>query len=92
MTVIEQEELFVSLKNSHPAWTDKFCSGYVAGVVDEATQSKPKAELARRRTELDHYALGYLTGFAMHRGQDAETEPWFGFVGNLVKGLKDAES
>ena len=28
---------------------------------------------------------GYLAGFAVHRGVDAEREPWFSFIGGLVR-------
>jgi hypothetical protein len=34
---------------------------------------------------LDDYGLGYLMGFAMRRGPDAEIEPWFGLIGLLVE-------
>ena len=90
MTADEQESLYASLKKAHPDWTDQFCSGYVSGVMDEETREKPNSIFTRRIGGLDHYALGYLVGFALHRGQDVEMEPWFRFVGLLVKGLQDA--
>jgi hypothetical protein len=92
LTAEEQEKLYASLKLHHPDWTDQFCSGYVSGVMDESIRTKPNPLFTKRRANLDHYALGYLTGFAVHRGSDVETEPWFNFVGLLVKGLRDETS
>jgi hypothetical protein len=92
MRADEQEKMFASLKQAHPDWTDQFCSGYVAGVADEDHRPKPNSILTKRVGGLDHYALGYLTGFAMHRGEDCELEPWFKFIGLLVKGLRDVKA
>lgn len=90
MTADEQEVLYASLKKHHPDWTDQFCSGYLSGVMDEEVRPRPNPVYSRRSVDLDHYTLGYLTGFALHRGQDCEMEPWFRFVGLLVRGLNDA--
>ena len=84
MTVAEQEALFKSLKEAHPKWTNKFCSGYVAGVVDEARHEQPENTFVKDADLLDPYALGYITGFAVHRGSDAELEPWFENVTRFV--------
>lgn len=88
MIVQEQEQLFAALKEAHPAWTPRFTSGYVHGVNDESCRTRPKSSFVREAAVLDHYALGYLTGFALHRGVDAELEPWFGFVSLLVGDVK----
>ena len=85
MTSVEQEALFKQLKQSHPGWTDRFTSGYVAGVVAEGLREKPDRVQADAARLLDHYALGYLTGFAVHRGSDVEQESWFNYVGLLVE-------
>lgn len=85
MTAREQEELFKTLKVKHPGWTDRFASGYVAGVVAEGLREKPDRVQVDSAHLLDHYALGYLTGFAVHRGSDVEQEGWFSYVGLLVE-------
>ena len=85
MTALEQEALFKQLKQSHPGWTDRFTSGYVAGVVAEGLRASPERIQVDSAHLLDHYALGYLTGFAVHRGSDVEQEGWFNYVGLLVE-------
>ena len=85
MTALEQETLFKQLKAKHAGWTDRFTSGYVAGVVAESLRFSPERIQVDEARELDHYALGYLTGFAVHRGSDVEQETWFGYVGLLVE-------
>jgi len=85
MTSKEQEALFKQLKEKHSGWTDRFTSGYVAGVVAEALRPNPDRIQVDSAHDLDHYALGYLTGFAVHRGSDVEQEGWFSYVGLLVE-------
>jgi hypothetical protein len=85
MTAADREKFFRDLQTAHPAWTPKFCSGYVHGADDEVAREVPHAEYIRRIADLDHYALGYLTGFAVHRGADCEMEKWFGAVAGLVE-------
>ena len=85
MTSVQQEQLFKELKAKHPGWTDRFTSGYVAGVVAEGLREKPDRLQVDSAHLLDHYALGYLTGFAVHRGSDVEQESWFNYVGLLVE-------
>ena len=87
MTHAEQEALFATLRATHTDWSTQFVSGYVAGVVDEGIKTRPSSSLIHRR---DQYAVGYLVGFAVHRGSDVEEAGWFGFVGDLVKGLRSA--
>lgn len=84
MTPPEQEKLFADLREMHPNWTARFCSGYVHGAQDETKQRKPRSGMLVDARHLDHYALGYLTGFAVHCGPDAEQESWFGFAGMLI--------
>ena len=81
----EQETFFAELRIEHPAWTIQFCSGYVAGVLDESMRPNPKSALVKDAAHLDHYALGYLLAFAIHRGPDCESEPWYNVVGLLVE-------
>jgi hypothetical protein len=87
MTATEQESMFKLLQRVHPTWSTYFVSGYIHGVQDEGLRPKPQGLYIRDARRLDQYALGYLIGFALHRGTDAESEPWFGFVGELVKDL-----
>jgi hypothetical protein len=72
--------MFTDLRSAHPGWTLKFTSGYCHGAQDEAIRKKPLGVYLYGAKYLDHYALGYFTGFATHRGPDAELEPWFGYV------------
>jgi hypothetical protein len=88
MTNVESERLYADLKRTHVGWTDKFTSGYVHGAADAEVRTRPQTIEVDRAAHLEHYALGYLTGFAMHSGSDVETEKWFGYVGLLVEGLK----
>ena len=85
MTARELEALFKQLKQTHPGWTDRFTSGYIAGVVAEGLREKPDRIQVDKAREIDHYALGYLTGFAVHRGSDVEQESWFSYCGLLVE-------
>jgi hypothetical protein len=77
MSPAEQEKLFAVLKAAHPDFPDRFISGYVHGAADEAERKHPKGEFKSSAKVLDLYAVGYLTGFAVHRGPDAQLEPWF---------------
>jgi hypothetical protein len=81
----EQEQLFKKLQVLHPQWPNRFISGYVAGAQDEDRHAQPSAIQRQKAVELDHYALGYLVGFAMYRGPDAEAEPWFHLIGLIVE-------
>ena len=85
MTPKEQEALYRDIHAVHPQWPPRFLSGYVHGAVDEENYRTPRSEMVHNAHDLDHYALGYLTGFAMRRGQDAETELWFDFVALIVR-------
>lgn len=85
MTPQEQEAMFTQLKALHPRWPDRFISGYVAGAQDEDNRPQPSAIYRQTAMELDHYALGYLLGFAIHRGVDAEQEPWFHLIGLIAE-------
>jgi len=78
----EQEKLFAKLRTAHPTWPLRFVSGYVHGARDESVRDRPPPVMARAG---DEYALGYLTGFAMRRGEDAEHTGWFRFVSRVVK-------
>ena len=89
MTNAESERLFAALKKIHPSWTNRFCSGYVHGVQDEALRTNPQQIEVDKAAYLDHYALGYLTAFVVHRGEDVEQEKWFSYVGLLVDGIKN---
>jgi hypothetical protein len=80
MTPQEQNQLYLDLKAAHPGWSNRFLSGYVHGANDEPDKKRPSVSLTAQAHDLDHYALGYLTGFSVHRGPDAEMEPWFGFA------------
>ncbi len=72
----EQEALFKQLKAAHPRWTDAFVSGYVHGVADESFRGSPML-----KGRVDPYGKGYLLGFALHFGEDAELASWFGALG-----------
>jgi hypothetical protein len=87
MSPADQEKLFTEIGTVHPTWTPKFKSGYVHGANDETTRTRPVSRYVREATGyVDYeYALGYLAGFATHRGVDAEMEPWFDFIGDLVR-------
>jgi len=85
MTAKEQEALFAELTKTHPHWTPRFTSGYVAGVVAEGLRKKPEPILINKAHDIDPYALGYLMAFAIHRGSDVEEETWFSFVSLLVE-------
>ena len=84
MTIQEQEELFAFLRATPPNWSLKLCSGYVHGCVDEGKLKAPRGSLRSSKVH-DDYALGYLAGFAVRRGEDAEREPWFDFIYHLVR-------
>lgn len=88
MSPAEQENLFAKLRSVHPKWTPRFTSGYVHGAKDERERAEPPPQFAREHTE---YAHGYLLGFAVHRGEDAEVEPWFATVGELVQEARRGE-
>jgi hypothetical protein len=88
MLAKDQETLFKNLKAAHPGWTPKFTSGYVHGASDEELRGMPARAMVLGAEDMDQYSLGYLTGFAMHRGTDVEIEKWFGFVGLLVEELR----
>jgi hypothetical protein len=83
MTVVEQELLFASLRRDHPDWPVRLASGYVHGAHDEGLYDKP--QVSTRHPRKDEYRLGYLVGFAVRRGLDAESEKWFRFIGDLLK-------
>jgi hypothetical protein len=76
----EAEQLFAAMKTAHPNWTPQYVSGYVHGAQDEGSRRQPKPTFITGAKHLDHYALGYLNGFATHRGPDAELEPRFGYA------------
>jgi hypothetical protein len=80
----DQEKLFLSLRAIHPQWGVRFCSGYVHGVRDEEKRRTPQVAYIQGAVQKELYSTGYLTGFAVRRGSDAEVEPWFDFVGDLV--------
>ena len=88
----DQEAFFANLKAAHPGWSPRFISGYIHGMQDEGKYKQPRHTYVREAGDLAHYALGYLLGFAMHRGIDCETESWYGFVGTLVAQVKDCSS
>jgi hypothetical protein len=90
LTPAEQEMMFKQLRALHPQWPDRFISGYVAGAQDEDRRSQPTSIQRQKALGLDHYALGYLTGFAVHRGVDAEAEPWFHLIGLIVEEHREA--
>lgn len=82
MSPTDQDKLFVSLRKTHSKWSMMYCSGYVHGAKDEGVWRNPRKEFRLPTSGChDDYTLGYLTGFAIHRGVDAETEPWFAFMG-----------
>ena len=85
MNYFEQEALFKQLKEKHPGWTDRFASGYVAGAVAEEIRNSPDRLQVDAAHLIDHYALGYLLGFAIHRGSDVEQESWFGYISLLAE-------
>ena len=82
MSPADQEKLFISLRGTHPTWSVQRLSGYVHGANDESRLGQPQRIMQNQQ---DEYALGYLTGFAVRRGEDAEYERWFRFIGDLVK-------
>jgi hypothetical protein len=90
MSPQEQEALFKSMKESHPQWHPQFISGYVDGAQDEDRRSEPNSVHVHQAHDLRIYSLGYLTGFAIHRGVDCEIEPWFSFISLMVQDAKDA--
>ena len=87
MTPQESEKLFAVLQAAHPRWSAQFCSGFVHGARDEAEHKKPPKLYVDRP---DQYARGYLTGFALYRGSDAECQSWFDFVGTSVEGAHES--
>jgi hypothetical protein len=91
MSVQAQEDLFNRLLATHPGWTTKFISGYVAGVQDEGLRKTPQAGYIGRAKLRENYALGYLTGFALSRGADAAFEKWFSLVDLLVEEARNAQ-
>jgi hypothetical protein len=81
----EQKALYRKMQLANPQWPTRFLSGYVAGAQHETQYQQPVRFMQEQAHDLDHYALGYLVGFAMYRGPDAETEPWFHLVGLIVE-------
>lgn len=73
MTPTDAEQLFQQLRDAHPRWSVRFCSGYVHGARDETLLGKPASGYASGTTPYD---LGYITGFVIRRGVDAELERW----------------
>jgi len=84
MTAREEEQLYLDLKSVHPTWTPPFISGYVHGSRDEPGRKGPKPIYVREARTKKPYALGYLLGFAVNRGPDAQAEAWFGMIGDLI--------
>jgi hypothetical protein len=85
MSPLDQEKLFKQLRSIHPQWPILFLSGYIHGVNDEESRACPLDAQIQKASELDRYGLGYLLGFAMHRGIDAEMEPWYGLIALMVR-------
>jgi hypothetical protein len=83
MTAKEQLVYFHELRERYPRWSGHFISGYVHGALDEGRRTDPESSYVARTRQADPYADGYLLGFAMHRGTDAEKESWFGAVARL---------
>lgn len=92
MTPLEREKMFRDLQAIHPQWPPRFISGYIHGVEDEDRHKHPAKTFQDSAHDLDHYALGYLVGFAMHRGPDAECEPWFHLIGLIVEEHREAQA
>jgi hypothetical protein len=58
-------------------------------MMDEEVHRTPKRVYVDDAHLLDHYALAYLTAFAIHRGEDVEQEKWFSYVGLLVASVRE---
>ncbi|GAH37731.1 unnamed protein product, partial [marine sediment metagenome] len=69
MTPQEQEKLFKKVRRRFRRWSERKCSGYVHGVVDEARRKTANPEMVKYRNEA--YCCGYLCGFIDARGFDA---------------------
>lgn len=89
MDAKEREILFHNLREVHPRWPVRFVSGYIHGLEDEDRHKRPARAFLEGAQALDHYALGYLVSFAVHRGPDSELEPWFSLIGLIVKECRD---
>jgi hypothetical protein len=88
MSPTEQEALFKTLQTIYPHWQPQFCSGYVHGAADEGRRKFPQPLFLDAE---DDYEIGYLLGFAIHRGVDAEVEPWFSKIADrLVEATREA--
>ena len=82
----DQEILFQRVKDRYPEWTDRQCSGYVAGVVDEARYTRPEHRQTLAFTKLERtYAKGYVLGFVDARGSDAFTDPWLKKIAACIR-------
>ena len=88
MTPKDQEKLFQRVKQRFSDWSDRRCSGYVHGIVDEAERLTPDSD--RIRNALGHrsqYDIGYLQGFVDARGSDILEKVW----ARLIKPKVDFE-
>jgi hypothetical protein len=88
MTPSEQEALFIQLRRRFPDWSSTFTSGYVHGASDEGDRRQPRKGYLGAARRHDEYALGYIVGFAIRRGIDAEQERWLAPVGTILAATK----
>jgi len=80
VTPPEQEQMCLWLREKHPRWTLRFCSGWVHGAQDETFRRIPCPGYVSGMMK-DDYDRGYVLGFMVHRGPDVESMPCFGGIG-----------
>lgn len=75
MTEQEQIALFKRVQKRFHCWSERKCSGYVHGIVDEADIPAPQADMLDNQR--DGYNVGYVYGFIDARGPDVLFEDWY---------------
>jgi len=75
MTEQEQIALFKRVQKKFPRWSRRQCSGYVHGIVDEASIPTPQADMLSNQQ--NEYNVCYVYGFIDARGPDVLSEDWF---------------
>lgn len=77
MTPSDQEKLFQRVRQKFPDWSDRKCSGYVHGIVDEPYRMGPDSDRIQNAIgRQSEYDIGYLCGFIDARGSDILEKAW----------------
>ena len=75
MTPKDQVKLFRKVIARFPKWSERKCSGYVHGIVDETRRVRPRNRQVKAFRPGRVYAIGYVLGFIDARGEDAFNDP-----------------